>query len=220
MNAQKHKDAAAASGLNKKNIPKKKALSTTEECDGDWEDGPGHRSRDNDIYQDFVKKQGGAPTAATRSKHPSSTTHSVAGMDQNNQKLNDAAEDANDMLYKAIMQVKWRVLSHIVIWDGTLWFGSVMKTIMTDFITYKNQAVTSFFRVAVQEDRAAPLLLCRERYTNHHRGHTEAPGRGPEHQTCSVCEPPVCHQCQVRGSQLWKAPSHQSLQMHAPAKPR
>ncbi len=111
MIGQKHKDAAAASGLNKKNILKKKALSTTEEGDGDWEDQSGHGSRDNDIYQDFVKKQGGAPTAATRSKHHSAT-RSVAGMDPNNQKLNDAAEDANDMLYKAIMQVNCRVLLH------------------------------------------------------------------------------------------------------------
>jgi hypothetical protein len=111
MIGQKHKDAAAASGLNKKNILKKKALSTTEEGDGDWEDQSGHRSRDNDIYQDFVKKQGGgggAPptTATTRGKHPSSTRSVAGGVDQNNQKLNDAAEDANDMLYKAIMQVK------------------------------------------------------------------------------------------------------------------
>jgi hypothetical protein len=106
MIGQKHKDAAAY-GLNKKNIHKKKALSTTEEGYGDGEDQSGHWSRDNDIYQDFVKKQGGggAPTAATRSKHPSNT-HAVAGVDQHNQKLNNAAEDANDMLYKAIMQVK------------------------------------------------------------------------------------------------------------------
>jgi hypothetical protein len=45
------------------------------------------------------------------------------------------------------------------------------------FITYEKEAVTSFFCVAVQEDRAVALLLRRERYTHHHRGHTEAPGR-------------------------------------------
>jgi hypothetical protein len=111
MIGQKHKDAAAAaSGLNKTNIHQKQGPSITDEGDGDRGEGggSGRRSRDNEIYQDFVKKQGGAPpTTATRGKHPSSTTHSVAGVvDQHNQKLKDAAEDANDMLYKAIMQVK------------------------------------------------------------------------------------------------------------------